>query len=58
MGVTQVGIHERGAREKITEEMAMHVLDDEETRKYVQAVKRVMTYTQTRFPTDPSKSFM
>jgi pre-mRNA-splicing factor 18 len=39
IGVTSVGIHERSAREKITDNIA-HVLNDEVSRKYIQAVKR------------------
>eukprot|EP00735_Rhodelphis_limneticus_P015094 TRINITY_DN924_c0_g1::TRINITY_DN924_c0_g1_i1::g.15976::m.15976 TRINITY_DN924_c0_g1::TRINITY_DN924_c0_g1_i1::g.15976 ORF type:complete len:385 (-),score=101.39,sp/Q5RE03/PRP18_PONAB/39.69/9e-46,Prp18/PF02840.10/8.5e+03,Prp18/PF02840.10/2.9e-49,PRP4/PF08799.6/4.1e-06 TRINITY_DN924_c0_g1_i1:694-1806(-) len=55
MGVTQVGIHERAGRTKIFSQKISHVLNDETTRKYIQAVKRLMTYAQKRFPTDPSK---
>jgi len=56
MGVTMVGIHERSSREKIFASQVAHVLNDETQRKYIQAVKRLMTYCQTRFPTDPSKT--
>lgn len=55
MGATQVGIHSRAAREKIGEDKIAHVMNDEETRKYIQAVKRVLTVAQRRFPTNPSK---
>lgn len=54
MGVTQVGIHSRTGREKIAKQA--HVLNDETKRKYIQALKRVMTYCQSRWTTDPSKS--
>lgn len=40
IGVTAVGIHERSAREKITEDNVAHVLNDEVSRKYIQSVKR------------------
>lgn len=40
IGVTSVGLHERGAREKITEDVVAHVLNDEVSRKWIQAVKR------------------
>ena len=30
-------------------------MDDEGTRKYLNAVKRLLTYVQKSFPTDPSK---
>lgn len=39
LGVTSVGIHQRSSREKITDNVA-HVLNDEVSRKYIQAVKR------------------
>jgi pre-mRNA-splicing factor 18 len=40
IGVTAVGIHERSAGEKITEDKVAHVLNDEVSRKYIQSVKR------------------
>ncbi|KNC86038.1 hypothetical protein SARC_01797 [Sphaeroforma arctica JP610] len=55
IGVTQVGIHSRTGREKIFSQHVAHVLNDEEQRKYIQALKRLMTYAQKRFPADPSK---
>lgn len=39
LGVTSVGIHERSSDSKITHNVA-HVLNDEVSRKYIQAVKR------------------
>jgi len=48
IGVTSVGIHERSAREKITDNVA-HVLNDEISRKYIQAVKR---YVVLRYQAD------
>jgi len=39
LGVTSVGIHERSSDSKITDNIA-HVLNDEVSRKYIQAVKR------------------
>jgi pre-mRNA-splicing factor 18 len=56
MGVTMVGIHERSGREKIFEQNVAHVLNDETQRKYIQAIKRLMTFCQRKYPTDPSKS--
>ena len=56
MGVTMVGIHERSAREKISSQSVAHILNDETTRKYLQSIKRLMTFCQARHPTDPSKS--
>lgn len=56
MGVTMVGIHERAGRSKIFDNNIAHVLNDETQRKYIQSVKRLMTFAQKKYPTDPSKS--
>ena len=57
IGVTSVGIHERSSREKISHVMngAAHIMNDEATRKYLQAVKRLLTFCQRAYPTDPSR---
>uniref|UniRef100_A0A0B7B5F5 Pre-mRNA-splicing factor 18 n=1 Tax=Arion vulgaris TaxID=1028688 RepID=A0A0B7B5F5_9EUPU len=57
IGVTMVGIHARTGREKISSRYVAHVLNDETQRKYIQAVKRLMTQCQILFPTDPSRSY-
>jgi pre-mRNA-splicing factor 18 len=56
IGVTMVGIHARTGREKIFAQNVAHVLNDETQRKYIQAVKRLMTLAQRLYPTDPSRS--
>ncbi|GLU07551.1 hypothetical protein SLE2022_245060 [Rubroshorea leprosula] len=56
IGVTMVGIHERSAREKIYTNSVAHIMNDETTRKYLQSVKRLMTFSQRRYPTVPSKA--
>ncbi|XP_028966617.1 pre-mRNA-splicing factor 18 [Galendromus occidentalis] len=55
IGVTMVGIHARTGREKIFAQNIAHVLNDETQRKYIQALKRLMTQCQKLFPTDPSR---
>lgn len=55
IGVTMVGIHARTGREKIFSKNVAHVLNDETQRKYIQALKRLMTKCQQFFPTDPSR---
>lgn len=50
-----VGIHTRAAREKIQTTHTAHVMNDETQRKYLQAIKRVITYAQKRHPTLPSQ---
>jgi len=52
IGVTMVGIHERSAREKLHEsdKNAAHIMSDEMTRKYLQSIKRLLSFAQTRWP--------
>ncbi len=51
IGVTMVGIHERSAREKLHEsDKQAHIMSDEVTRKYLQAMKRCLSFAQTRWP--------
>jgi pre-mRNA-splicing factor 18 len=54
MGVTMVGIHERSGRSKIYKSQVAHILNDENTKKYLQSVKRVMSLVQRLYPTSPS----
>ena len=55
LGVTMVGIHARTGREKISDRYVAHVLNDETQRKYIQALKRLMTQAQLYFPTNRSR---
>ncbi|KAL1634408.1 hypothetical protein SLS58_010696 [Diplodia intermedia] len=52
IGVTMVGIHERSAREKLHEsdKATAHIMSDETTRKYLQSIKRCLSFAQTRWP--------
>ena len=52
IGVTMVGIHERSAREKLHEsdKGAAHIMSDEVTRKFLQSIKRCLSFAQTRWP--------
>ncbi|KAL7009813.1 hypothetical protein EMMF5_000721 [Cystobasidiomycetes sp. EMM_F5] len=52
IGVTMVGIHERSSREKIHSNQVAHVLNDEVSRKYIQSLKRIMTFAQSKYPPD------
>lgn len=45
-------IHERSAREKIFASQVAHVLNDETSRKWIQSVKRLMTFAQSKYPPD------
>ena len=51
-----MGIHERSSREKISHVMnAAHIMNDEATRKYLTAVKRLLTAMQRLHPALPSR---
>lgn len=58
IGVTMVGIHERSGREKIFSSNVAHVLNDEVSRKYIQSLKRLMTFAQTKYPPDDLSMMM
>lgn len=50
MGVTMVSIHERAGRTKLFSNQVAHVLNDETQRKYIQSVKRLMTFCEEHYP--------
>lgn len=53
IGVTMVGIHERSAREKLHDGAGgkqAHIMSDEVTRKFLQSIKRCLSFAQTRWP--------
>lgn len=54
MGVTMVGIHERAGRSKISTSEIAHILDDETTRKYIQMIKRLISYAESTYITEPT----
>ena len=58
IGVTMVGIHERSAREKLHNGEKGHVMGDEVTRKYLQSIKRCITFAQVRWPPDDVRQLM
>ncbi|KKA28095.1 hypothetical protein TD95_003619 [Thielaviopsis punctulata] len=58
IGVTMVGIHERSAREKLHNGEKGHVMGDEVTRKYLQSIKRCLTFAQVRWPPADLKQLM
>ncbi|KAJ2782285.1 hypothetical protein H4R18_002367 [Coemansia javaensis] len=56
VGVTQVGIHSRAARENINANKVAHVLNNETQRKWIQSIKRLIRFAQTKYPpTDMAK---
>ncbi|KAF7557357.1 hypothetical protein G7046_g6052 [Stylonectria norvegica] len=58
IGVTMVGIHERSAREKLHNGEKGHVMGDEVTRKYLQSIKRCLTFAQVRWPPNDVRQLM
>lgn len=58
IGVTMVGIHERSGREKIFSSNVAHVLNDEVSRKYIQSLKRLMTFAQSKYPPEDISMMM
>jgi len=60
IGVTMVGIHERSAREKLHEsdKGAAHIMSDEVTRKFLQSIKRCLSFAQTRWPPEDHLQLM
>lgn len=58
IGVTMVGIHERSAREKLHNGEKGHVMGDEVTRKFLQSIKRCLTFAQVRWPPTDVRQLM
>ncbi|EEH09582.1 pre-mRNA-splicing factor [Histoplasma capsulatum G186AR] len=60
IGVTMVGIHERSAREKLhqSDKSQAHIMSDEITRKFLQSIKRCLTFAQVRWPPDDQLQLM
>ncbi|KAK3898885.1 Pre-mRNA-splicing factor 18 [Staphylotrichum tortipilum] len=58
IGVTMVGIHERSAREKLHGGERGHIMGSEATRKYLQSIKRCLTFAQVRWPPEDVRQLM
>lgn len=57
IGAVQVGIHSRASHDKLRTGGDAHALADEQTRKYVQGIRRLVTYAQSKWPNaDPSRN--
>lgn len=56
--MTMVGIHERSAREKLHDGAKGHVMGDEVTRKFLQSIKRCLTFSQVRWPPEDLRQLM
>ena len=55
-----VGIHERSAREKLheSEKGKAQIMSDEGTRKFLQSIKRCLSFAQTRWPPEDPLQLM
>ena len=62
IGVTMVGIHERSAREKLHGGVKAggkaHIMSDEKTRKWLQSIKRCLSFAQIRWPPEDLAQLM
>ncbi|CAK7236719.1 hypothetical protein SCUCBS95973_009703 [Sporothrix curviconia] len=58
IGVIMVGIHERSAREKLYGGDKGRAMTDDVTRKYVQSIKRCLTFAQVRWPPEDASQLM
>lgn len=62
IGVSQVGLHERAAREKVYLGKIAHVMNDETQRKYILSLKRCITWLQENSSegqsADPSRKLL
>jgi len=58
IGVTMVGIHERSAREKLHGGERGHIMGSEITRKYLQSIKRCLSFAQVRWPPEDVRQLM
>lgn len=58
IGVTMVGIHERSGRAKIFTSQIAHIMNDESQKLLVLNFKRLITFSQKKYPTNPSKMVM
>ncbi|KAJ3275948.1 mRNA splicing protein prp18 [Terramyces sp. JEL0728] len=45
-----IGIHERKEQAKVSTSKVAHAFNDEVRRKWIQGIKRIMTFTQTQWP--------
>jgi pre-mRNA-splicing factor 18 len=54
LGATMTSIHSRSAREKIFAKNVAHVLNDEQQRKYIQSIKRLITFAERLRPAGKS----
>lgn len=56
MGLTMVGIHQRTGKNSIAPTQVAYILNDEITKKYLQSIRRILSFLQIRYNISPSQS--
>ena len=56
MGLTMVGIHQRTGKSSISPAQVAYILNDETTKKYLQSIRRILSFLQIRYNIAPSES--
>ena len=56
MGLTMVGIHQRTGKSSISPAQVAYILNDEITKKYLQSIRRILSFLQVRYNIAPSES--
>ena len=55
MGLTMVGIHQRTGKSSISPAQVAYILNDEITKKYLQSIRRILSFLQIRYNISPSE---
>ena len=56
MGLTMVGIHQRTGKSSVAPSQVAYILNDEATKKYLQSIRRILSFLQIRYNISPSQS--
>ena len=56
MGLTMVGIHQRTGKSSVAPSQVAYILNDETTKKYLQSIRRILSFLQIRYNIAPSQS--
>ena len=56
MGLTMVGIHQRTGKSSVSPNQVAYILNDEVTKKYLQSIRRILSFLQIRYKINPSQS--
>ena len=56
MGLTMVGIHQRTGKSSVAPTQVAYILNDEVTKKYLQSIRRILSFLQIRYNIAPSQS--